>query len=1658
MAMNERDRIDIIATLHDRFKRPAEEIISKMEEMEDQADRTGDQIDDLEDSLDRESKTTRKNTKYLDENSKARGRSTDALDDQADALDRGNRNLRNNNKALRDGLRPNRAYADAQSRSASAASRLADATMASAEAHRDDDEAVQRASRTIQDHTQKTERARDALGRFTRSTDTATESVKQNTKHTDENTKSSKEHTRQTDRDRDSWTRWNNRIGKITSGIGKRFRPIGAFYANYFKILGAFRGLLFSDIGALIPQLITAVVTLGAAFNATLAPMGRFIGALGQIAPLMVSFGLAYVVAKVGVTALTDAMGKLTASTYNPTMDAQYMEEYGENTWGLAKALFEVKEAYAQLAKPLREKLFDDLADPVKELAMTTLPLLEKHLGTTADLMNGALKEGVEGLTSPGSQKTIDSVLGQSATNAGLLVDVMFSLIDVFLEIADAAGPSLTDTLTALDDKLDELTEWMRDHKDEMTDFFNRAGDTAGNVFKGIGFILVGLKGISDAAKPLEDFLYGGLLDKLEGWSEKMNDPKQQEAMAKNYEAMIPNLEAIGNLVGAIIDGAKEIATSEYFAPLVNDLADNGIPTIVDYFKELDKTVGPPLLRITDALSDVDSSDLTNMLAPLGDLLGALAGALELVVPLFNGLPQPMQDVVTYGMGLVAMGLPGFFMLLLSPLKLVGKAWDALVWVGRKFAGLIVDIAESPFGKKIGEWAGKLGKFFKPIGEFLGKWLGKIGGGGLIARLFGKLAGKGILAVLGPIGAVIGVLWLLWDVISWLWNNVKPFRDFFIGLWDWIVDAWNTSIDWIVNTAVPWVVGAFQAIWDGIKQVGEWIADFYNTWIKPVIDAIVWFAKLVFVAIATFIITPFYLLWQALSPIVGDVVDWFKATIPVALDFLKQKWEQVTNALGAAWEGVKLVFGIVVGAIVGAATWLWTQITNVLTWIKNAWNTSWTFMKDLVTLVWAWIMYKVVMPVVVWFQTYVWPVIAAVIGWIVGKFNWFRDRVSDAWNWIKAHVIAPVVDWFQNNISPRISNVINNLKNKFYWLRDRVSDAWNAIKSVMKSVYDNKIKPIFDKFTDVINALKHSFEVARDAIGAAWQDVKNKLMGPTEWVVDVVYNNGIRKVWNELAKKVDLGTELPIVSFGGAGSGGIGGGRGAARGTAKVAAFYTGGHAEGYTGPGSKYQEAGVVHADEFVVRKTARRSIESAAPGLLDNMNHYGARALTSTGHMGGFAEGGRVPGYDGGGKVLHTWQEISAIPHAGMTVTSTYRKGAKTAGTGSTSLHALGRAVDFAGTAADMRAFFNYVRDNYKVSELIHTPMGGRQLSRGGKPRANFPAATARGHYNHVHVGGYGQGEAVGSGNVLGDWLMPNPFDGLFDKVMKTVPGAGPLKDLVTAYARKPIDAATKKAQDAINTAANTGYDMATGGLSAAIGGTNSSIRWRSTAINALKHTGDYNQANLDALLRRLYKESKGDPNAVNNWDSNAAKGTPSKGLMQVIQPTFNAYRDKTLSSNIFDPMANMVASIRYAKSRYSSLASAYNRAGGYYAGGRVKPINHMRFMGGPVETWGNTLVGEFGPELFMPSDGGPGSLLGLHGPELLSFNREGAIAPHKAVAALGAYNEHMSTDNRSEHSETSHYDVTVTVGGGATDQDIEGAVERAIAKAERKKRERR
>ncbi|GGM75485.1 hypothetical protein GCM10012275_52710 [Longimycelium tulufanense] len=99
-------------------------------------------------------------------------------------------------------------------------------------------------------------------------------------------------------------------------------------------------------------------------------------------------------------------------------------------------------------------------------------------------------------------------------------------------------------------------------------------------------------------------------------------------------------------------------------------------------------------------------------------------------------------------------------------------------------------------------------------------------------------------------------------------------------------------------------------------------------------------------------------------------------------------------------------------------------------------------------------------------------------------------------------------------------------------------------------------------------------------------------------------------------------------------------------------------------------------------------------------------------------------------------------------------------------------------------------------------------------------------------------------------------------------------------------------------------------------------------------------------------IMRESGGNPRAQNNWDINARRGDPSRGLMQTIGATFRAYRDPRLPDDIFNPLSNIVAGIRYILARYGSIFNVQQAVGatpqGYDSGGWLPPGVTLAYNG--------------------------------------------------------------------------------------------------------------
>lgn len=966
------------------------------------------------------------------------------------------------------------------------------------------------------------------------------------------------------------------------------------------------------------------------------------------------------------------------------------------------------------------------------------------------------------------------------------------------------------------------------------------------------------------------------------------------------------------------------------FAPLLRFLGGpiglivGGLVTLIATNDDVRASFG----NLFEVLVDVLGSTLSTLAPVIGDLavqLGPVLGAAAIAV---GSALQALAPVVVWVVDAVASLLE--WMQPALPL-LVGVAGGALLLV--KVFGVLAPIFTTVFGVVM-KVVGVLSK----IGPLITAMTGPVGwiiigvtalGVALWAfftktetgrKLWDQIWGGIKNAVAVVVDWITGTAWpaiqAAWSAIAagalWLYDNA------ILPAWNGIRTAIGVVAEWITGTVWP----ALQAAWSAIGAAASWL---YTNIMQPVwtgiktaiaiavtavlvyIDLLKWYFSNVIAPVALWlwhnVISP---AWAGIQTAIGAVVAWVRDT---AWPILKGAFDAIAagamwlwqNVLAPAWAGIKIAIGAVVSWLTGTA-WpfiqkVWTAIADGATWL-------W---KSVIVPVWSGIQ-SAIRAVVDWLRNTAWPLVQKVIGWLQLSFEGWKMIAEKVWGAVRSAVDA-VVGWFRDTAWPAIRNVIDNLKAGFRLMRDTVRNVWDEVKTkIINPVatwFRDTIGGLFDRVTGGIG---DAFGTLRDTVKTAWEGIRDSAKKPVEFLVETIIRDGIIDKYNSVAHDVFGLDKIDRDKFT------VGWARG------------------GYTGPGAKHQEAGVVHADEFVIRKESQNSLRNAAPGFLDALNRHGARALDALGYAGGglvklrnpFA--GSYPRGDGFGARGGRHKGIDWPMPSGAVL--------KAVGAGTVS-HTRNAA---AGNKLELSVGNGLVAGYHHLSSYIagqgsHVGPGADVARVGSTGRSSGPHL----HFSLKKDGSYvdpapylGAGGAAGDGSGGGWW---NPFDGLWDSLKDKVRagvGDSPFGDTLFEVPKKVIGGAVNWATEKLSALGDWGAE--------AVGAVTGRARWVGLATQALGMTGNAGPRNLNSMLNRMMQESGGDPRAINNWDSNAKRGTPSKGLMQVIDPTFQAYRDRRAPNDIWDPLANFLASIHYTKSTYGSLRAGWNRAGGYWDGGLV------------------------------------------------------------------------------------------------------------------------
>lgn len=254
---------------------------------------------------------------------------------------------------------------------------------------------------------------------------------------------------------------------------------------------------------------------------------------------------------------------------------------------------------------------------------------------------------------------------------------------------------------------------------------------------------------------------------------------------------------------------------------------------------------------------------------------------------------------------------------------------------------------------------------------------------------------------------------------------------------------------------------------------------------------------------------------SALKPIFNFIKFYIMNILVPQWKFLwavvKVVWSGIVAAVKFAWPILQAIFGFIkfyiMNIVVPQLKFLWAVAKVVWAGIVAAVKFAWFVIK----VIWGAIKTSL--------MTLKFALMVVVASW---KLQWkgISTIVRAVWN----SVLKPVWNAIKNTLSGPLSAAFSTFKKV-------ASTVWTAVKSVITSVWNSGIKPAFNKIKEAVGAVRKAFHTATDAIGRKWNELKSKTKGPVSFVVNTVYNKGIRRVWNFVAGIAGMGKLGEVKGF-----------------------------------------------------------------------------------------------------------------------------------------------------------------------------------------------------------------------------------------------------------------------------------------------------------------------------------------------------------------------------------------------------------------------------------------------------------------------------------------------------------------------------------------------
>lgn len=267
---------------------------------------------------------------------------------------------------------------------------------------------------------------------------------------------------------------------------------------------------------------------------------------------------------------------------------------------------------------------------------------------------------------------------------------------------------------------------------------------------------------------------------------------------------------------------------------------------------------------------------------------------------------------------------------------------------------------------------------------------------------------------------------------------------------------------------------------------------------------------------------PFALVVLAIVALVAIFVTLYKKN-EAFRELVDKVWAAVKDAIGAAWEFIKDIFGKI--AEVGAKIWdffidalkfVWGLVEDYFKAIYGFWKAIveiiigiglivWNFLYDKIVEVWG--------TVSGWWNDTILPFITAIVAKVAAFgamiWNWIYDKIMAVWTTVKG--------FWDTTIYPFVSGIVNAVKTRAGAIWDFISGGISAAWDKVSGFFTNTIYPFITGIKTKITSL---------ATGL-WDGLKSGLSGVVNFIIDRLNNviDGINWAIRQ-ANKVKIGKDI----------------------------------------------------------------------------------------------------------------------------------------------------------------------------------------------------------------------------------------------------------------------------------------------------------------------------------------------------------------------------------------------------------------------------------------------------------------------------------------------------------------------------------------------------